>query len=121
MGLYVPRKQRKRWKEEERANQEGQFHAKKTLVQCGRAAGNSKDTYLSALYHRIAARRGAKRAAVAVGHSILVTCYHMIQNRTHYRDLGADFFQNRNKEALVKQHIKRLQALGFKVTLEHTA
>jgi transposase len=94
---------------------------KKTLVQCGRAAGNSKDTYLSALYHRIAARRGAKRAAVAVGHSILVTCYHMIQNRTHYRDLGADFFQKRNKEALVKQNVKRLQALGFKVILEQTA
>ena len=94
---------------------------KKTLVQCGRAAGNSKDTYLSALFHRIAVRRGAKRAAVAVGHSILVTCYHMIQNRTHYRDLDADFFQNRNKEALVKQNVKRLQALGFKVTLEQTA
>jgi transposase len=94
---------------------------KKTLVQCGRAAGNSKDTYLSALYHRIAARRGAKRAAVAVGHSILVTCYHMIQNRTRYRDLGADFLQNRNKEALVKQNVKRLQALGFKVILEQTA
>ena len=94
---------------------------KKTLVQCGRAAGNSKDTYLSILYHRIAARRGAKRAAVAVGHSILVTCYHMIQNRTHYRDLGADFFQKRNKEALVKQNVKRLQALGFKVILEQIA
>ena len=94
---------------------------KKTLVQCGRAASNSKDTYLSALYHRIAARRGAERAAVAVGHSILVTCYHMIQNRTHYHDLGADFFQNRNKEALVKQNVKRLQALGFKVILEQTA
>jgi transposase len=94
---------------------------KKTLVQCGRAAANSKDTYLSALYHRIAARRGAKRAVVAVGHSILVTIYHMIKNRTNYHDLGADFFQNRNKEALVKQNIKRLQALGYKVILEEIA
>jgi hypothetical protein len=94
---------------------------KRTLVQCGRAAGNSKNTYLSALYHRISARRGAKRATVAVGHSILVTCYHMIQNRTRYRDLGADFFQNRNKETLVKQNVKRLQALGFNVTLEQIA
>jgi len=94
---------------------------KKTLVQCGRSAANSKDTYLSALYHRIAARRGAKRAVVAVGHSILVTIYHMIKNRTSYRDLGADFFQNRNKEALVKQNIKRLQALGYNVVLEKIA
>jgi hypothetical protein len=91
---------------------------KKTLVQCGRAAANSKNTYLNALYQRIAARRGAKRAAVAVGHSILVTIYHMIKNRTKYHDLGADFFQTRNKEALVKQNIKRLQALGYNVTLE---
>jgi transposase len=94
---------------------------KKTLVQCGRSAANSKNTYLSALYHKIAARRGAKRAVVAVGHSILVTIYHMIKNRTSYRDLGADFFQNRNKETLVKQNIKRLQALGYNVVLEEIA
>jgi transposase len=62
---------------------------KKTLVQCGRSAANSKNTYLSALYHKIAARREAKRAVVAVGHSILVTIFHMIKNRTNYHDLGA--------------------------------
>jgi hypothetical protein len=85
---------------------------KKTLVQCGRAAGNSKDTYLNALYKRISARRGANRAAVAVGHSILTTCYHMIKNRTKYSDLGADYFQQRNKEAIVRQHVRKLEALG---------
>jgi len=94
---------------------------KKTLIQCGRSAANSKGTYLNSLYHRIAARRGAKRAAVAVGHSILVTCYHMIQNKTHYNELGADFFQNRNRDALVRLNVKRLQALGYKVVLEETA
>ena len=94
---------------------------KKTLVQCGRAAANSKDTYLNSQYHRIAARRGSKRAVVAVGHSILVICYHMIKNRTRYNDLGADYFQNRNKEALVRQSVKRLQSLGFTVTLEEIA
>ena len=91
---------------------------KKTLVQCGRAAANSKDTYLNAQYRKIAARRGGKRAAVAVGHSILVICYHMIKNRTRYNDLGADYFQNRNKDAIVRQSVKRLQTLGFTVTLE---
>jgi len=94
---------------------------KKTLVQCGRAAANSKGTYLNSQYHRIAARRGGKRAVVAVGHSILVICYHMIKNRTRYNDLGADYFQNRNKEAIVRQSVKRLQALGFTVTLEEEA
>jgi transposase len=94
---------------------------KKTLVQCGRAAANSKNTYLSAQYRRIAARRGANRAAVAVGHSILVICYHLIKNKTQYNDLGADFFQNRNRESLIKQNVKRLQSLGFIVTLEEAS
>ena len=94
---------------------------KKTLVQCGRAAGNSKDTYLSSLYQRIAARRGAKKAAVAVGHAILVIIYHMIQNRTRYNDLGADYFRQRNKDVLVRQNVQRLHALGYNVILEEVA
>jgi transposase len=94
---------------------------KKTLVQCGRAAANSKNTYLNSLYCRIAARRGGKRAAVAVGHAILVICYHMIKNRSRYNDLGADYFQHRNKEALVRQNVKRLAALGYNVILEEIA
>ena len=94
---------------------------KKTLVQCGRSAANSKDTYLNSQYRRIAARRGGKRAAVAVGHSILVICYHMIKNRTQYEDLGADFFQNRNEELFVKQSLKRLENLGYAVTVKKVA
>ena len=94
---------------------------KKTLVQCGRAAANSKDTYLNAQYRRIATRRGSNRAAVAVGHSILVICYHMIKNRTHYNDLGADFFQARNRDSLIRQNVKRLESLGFTVTLKEAA
>ena len=94
---------------------------KKTLVQCGRAAANSKDTYLNSQYRRIAARRGSKRATVAVGHTILVICYHMIKNRTKYNDLGADFFQRRSEEALVVQNIRRLEAMGYTVTVEKVA
>jgi transposase len=94
---------------------------KKTLVQCGRAAANSKNTYLNSQYRRIAARRGGKRATVAVGHSILVVCYHMIKNRTQYDDLGADFFQRRNEAVVVRQSLKRLEALGFSVIIEKVA
>ena len=94
---------------------------KKTLVQCGRAAANSKDTYLNSQYRRIAARRGGKRAAVAVGHSILVICYHMIKDGTRYRDLGADYFQRRNEEDTVKKSVKRLEKLGYTVKVEKTA
>jgi Transposase and inactivated derivatives len=94
---------------------------KKTLIQCGRSAANSKNTYLNSQYHKIAARRGTNRAVVAVGHSILVTCYHMIKNKTKYNDLGADFFQNRNRESIIKQNVKRLESFGFIVTLEEVA
>lgn len=94
---------------------------KKTLVQCGRAAANSKDTYLNALYHRIAARRGAKRAVVAVGHAILIICYHMIKDRSHYYELGNDYFQKRNRDVLIRQSVKRLETLGFTVSLKETA
>jgi transposase len=94
---------------------------KKTIVQCGRAAANSKDTYLNAQYRRIAARRGANRAAVAVGHSILVICYHMIKDGAYYEDLGADFFQNRNKESLIRQSVRRLESLGYTVILKEVA
>ena len=94
---------------------------KKTLVQSGRAAANSKDTYLNAQYRRIAARRGANRAVVAVGHSILTICYHMIKNRSQYNELGADFFQRRSKESLIIQNVRRLEAMGLKVTLEEVA
>jgi transposase len=91
---------------------------KKTLVQCGRAAANSKNTYLNSLYKRIAARRGGNRAAVAVGHAILVICYCMIKNRTSYNDLGADYFQKRNRNNLARYNVKKLEAMGFKVIIE---
>lgn len=61
---------------------------KSSLIQAGRSEGISKDTYLHSQYVRIASRRGANRAAVAVGHSILIICYHMIKNRTSFEDLG---------------------------------
>ncbi len=91
---------------------------KKTLVQSGRAAANSKNTYLNSLYKRIAARRGANRAAVAVGHAILIICYSMIKNKTSYNELGADYFQKRNRDSMAKYNVKKLEALGFKVVIE---
>jgi len=87
-------------------------------VECAKAAGRSKNSYLSAQYKRIAARRGRNRATVAVGHSILVIAYHLIKNNVDYQELGADYFEQRRKQDIVKRSIKRLEALGFKVTIE---
>jgi transposase len=92
-----------------------------TLVLAARAAAKSKNTYLFAQYRRIAARRGGNRAAVAVGHSILVMTYHMLKNRETYKELGSDYFDQRKKDSVIKNSIRRLESLGLKVTVEAAA
>ncbi|MBS3887127.1 MAG: hypothetical protein KGZ41_03280 [Dethiobacter sp.] len=73
---------------------QGNKHLRSTLVQCALAVARSKQTYLSAQYHRIAARRGSNHVATAVGHSILVIAYQILKNRQPYRDLGANYLMN---------------------------
>ncbi|MFZ5502531.1 MAG: IS110 family transposase [Pseudomonadota bacterium] len=96
----------------------GNRHLKSALVQAAHAAGRTKDNYLSAQFRRLAARRGKKRAAIAVAHSILLIAYHMLHNGTAYRDLGGDYFDKRNEAQLQRHLVKRLEGLGMKVTLE---
>ncbi|MBT2738820.1 hypothetical protein [Bacillus sp. ISL-7] len=69
----------------------------------------------------MAARIGKKRAAVAVGHTILTIVYHLLNKRQLYVELGADYFDRRKKEIVIKQSIKRLEVLGCKVTVEAIA
>jgi len=89
-----------------------------TLTEAARAAARTKDTYLSAQYHRIASRRGANRAAVAVGHSILVRVYYILKTAKPYQELGANYLDQHRKNAVINNMIKRLNSLGFKVTIE---
>jgi transposase len=91
------------------------------LVEAALAAGHTKGGYLGAQYRRLAARRGKKKAAVAVGHSILVTIYHMLSDGTVYQDLGGSYFELRDAEALQRRLIHRLEGLGLKVTVEPLA
>ena len=88
------------------------------LVEAGWAAGKMKKGYLQAQYHRLGRRRGKKRACVAVGHSILVIAYTLIRDRKHYTDLGDDFFERHSGERLKTQLVRRLERLGYKVTVE---
>jgi transposase len=85
------------------------------------AASRTRDNYLAAQFRRLAARRGKKRAAVAVAHSILVIAYHMLRNGTEYRELGGDYFDKRNTAKLQRNLVKRLEGLGLTVTLEPAA
>ncbi len=99
----------------------GNKHLKSALVEAGRAASRSKNTYLGAQYRRLAARKGGKRAALAVGHSILTISYHMMDRGTRFAELGADYFDRRNPERVKDRLVARLQKLGFTVTVQPAA
>lgn len=87
---------------------------RRALVEAARAAAR----YLSSLYHRIAARRGANRAAVAVAHRILVIVYHLLKDKQTYTELGPHYYEERRREQIVKQALRKLQSLGYNVKLE---
>jgi transposase len=90
---------------------------KTTLVQCAWAAVHKKDSYLKSQFLRIKARRGPKKAIMAVAASILTAIYHMLKDGTLYQDLGSNHFQNRSKGQQTKRLVKRLADLGYDVAL----
>jgi len=90
---------------------------KRNLIEASLAAAHSKTTYLSALYHRIARRRGVKKAIVAVAHAILVIVYHIMAEKLPYHELGADYFDRLNASFIKHSFIKRLESLGYEVSL----
>ena len=86
---------------------------KSILVECAKSARNVKGSYFSAQYQRVAARRGKNRATVAVAHSMLIAIYHILKFGVPFRDLGADYYNNFNREHKIHGYLKRLQALGW--------
>jgi len=98
----------------------GNVWLRRTMCEAAWAASHTKDTYFAAQFRRIAARRGSKRALMAVAHSILVTAYHMLKQKRHYQELGADFFDTINRDKVRDRLVQRLAKLGFDVTLKST-
>ncbi len=88
------------------------------LVEAAHAAAHTKNTYLSSLYHRIKARHGAKQAMMAVGHAILVICYHMLDRHVAYQDVGGNYFDEHEQQAVEKRLVRRLEKLGYEVSLQ---
>jgi transposase len=91
------------------------------LVQCAWGAARSRDTYLSAQFWRLARRIGKKRAAVAVGHSILVIAWHLLTYDCDYDDLGGDYFVRHDAERATQRAVHQLMNLGYRVSLEPVA
>lgn len=88
------------------------------LVQAAWAAVRKRGTYLSAMYSRIARRRGRKRAIIAVARDILVSLYHILRDGCVYNELGDDYYDKLNPDYIKKQMVRRLMSMGYAVTLE---
>ena len=91
------------------------------LCEAAWAAILTKDSYFRAQYQRLAARRGRKRALLAVAHSLLVVIYHLLKDGTVYQDLGPHHFEERDRQAAARHAVRRLQRLGYSVTLSQEA
>jgi len=97
---------------------QGNKRLKAALAEVVWVLSHMKDNYLSAQYHRLARRLGKQKAVMAVAHSLLVIIYHMLRDKQPYRDLGATFFEMRDKERAIKGALRRLESLGYTITLQ---
>lgn len=95
----------------------GNVYLKTALVEAAHAAAHNKGTYLRDKFYRLKARRGYKRAAVAIAHKILVSIYHMLSQNVSYNDLGDLYLDNLNKHHLTRNLVRRLERLGYSVTV----
>jgi len=94
---------------------------REALIEAAWAASRKKGSYLSTLFHRLAARRGPKRAALAVAHSLLISIYYMLTRGLQYQDLGATYFDLRKRIQVKKRLVRRLEAIGYAVSVQPVA
>ena len=99
----------------------GNSWLRKLLVAAAHAAAHTKNTYLSAQYHRLAGRRGKKTAMVAVGHRILVIIYQVLRDQKAYQDLGSNYFDEHDRRGIEKRLVRRREKLGYEVSLTATS
>ena len=91
------------------------------LIEAAHAAARTCNTYLAAQYHRLGARRGKKKAVMALGHTILNIVYYLLTNETDYHDLGPTYFDQRDQQRVTERVVRRLEGLGYSVELKHSA
>ncbi len=91
------------------------------MCQVAWAAAHTRRSYYASQFRRLSAKRGAKRATIAVAHSLLETIYHMLRRRQTFRDLGGDHFERLQGERFQRYLVRKLEERGYKVTLEPAA
>jgi transposase len=95
----------------------GNVHLRTALVEAAVAASHTKGSYLRDKFYRLRARRGTKRAAMAIGHKILIAAYHLLATGAPYRDLGATYLDGLEKRHTTQNLVRRLERLGYEVTI----
>ena len=96
---------------------DGNRYLRGALIEAGLATTRARGTALQARYYRIKRHRGHKKAVVAVGHQILEIAYYVMRDGVTYQELGANYFERRDRERTTRRHVKQLEALGYSVTL----
>jgi transposase len=99
----------------------GDRYLRRILIQNAWAVSHKNDCFLTALFFRVASHRGLKRAAMAVAHRVLIIAYHIIRDGTEYREIGGDHYDRRNPEKTAQRLTRRLERIGYKVTLTKPA
>jgi transposase len=93
----------------------GNKHLRAVLCECGWAASRTKGTFIACKYKRMVGRRGKKRTIVALGHNILVICYNMLKNKTHFNELGENFMDENKKKHKIRYYQNMLKELGVEI------
>lgn len=120
-GAMCPGQNESAGKRRSGKTRQGNRYLRATLIQAALGASHSKGTALQARYHRVKRHRGHKKAVVAVGHQILEIAYYVMRDGVTYQELGADYFDRRHAERAVRRHMRQLEALGYRVTIEKAA
>lgn len=93
----------------------GNYLLRTTLIVCAHSAVKVKNSYFRAQFQRVSAHRGSKKAYVAVAHSMLVAIYHILKDGAAFQDLGADYYNQFNKERKINAYLKKLKTLGWEM------
>lgn len=113
----VPGNNESAGKKKSSKTRKGNKYLRSALIEAAHSVARSK-TYLGALYRRICARKGRKRAGMAVAHAMLRIAYYLLTRKEHYVDLGEDHFDKQKQQSIINYSIKRLEKLGYQVTIE---
>lgn len=98
----------------------GNVHLKQVIVECAVSSIRCKNTFFYARYHKLAPRRGNKKAVIAVAHSMLIAIYHMLKYKQPFQDLGVDYYLLLNADKIKTRNVNNLQKLGYEVSLSPT-